>query len=328
MGFKLLMLDTGQEPDAPHPDSPYLEEWSEQLKLAIPGIEPNLCRSVGEAMEAIEEADAAFGNVVPELFERARNLKWIACPHAGARAGYYHRALIDSNVVVTNARAVQGDHISAHIMSFVLAFARGLHVYIPQQMQGRWRGGYQVVYLPESTAVIVGVGGIGAETARLCSEFGVTVIAVDPRVPEAPQGVAELHRPEALHDVLPRGDFVIVTVPETPQTQGMFAAEQFRLMRSSAFFINTGRGATVVLDDLVAALCGGEIAGAGLDVFQTEPLPPDHPLWNAPGVLITPHVAGTGPYLAERHFEVLEDNCKRFDEGRPLRNVVDKALWF
>ena len=230
--------------------------------------------------------------------------------------------------MVTNTREIYNDHISAHIMSFVLAFARGLQLYVPKQLKREWSPGYGSVYLPEATAVIVGVGGIGGETARLCSEFGMTVVAVDPRRSEAPPGVSELHRPEALPKVLPRGDFVIVTVPETPETQGMFGTEQFRLMKREAFFINIGRGATVLLDDLVAALNGGEIAGAALDVFQVEPLPSDHPLWTAPGVLITPHVAASGPYIDDRRTELFLDNCIRFNEGRPLRNVVDKANWF
>jgi len=174
----------------------------------------------------------------------------------------------------------------------------------------------------------VGVGGIGGETARLCAEFGMTVLGVDPRLSEPTAGVAELHRPEALLDVLPRADFVLVTVPETPETQGMFTRTQFQAMKETAFFINIGRGATTVLDDLVEALRSGEIAGAGLDVFQVEPLPPGHPLWTTPGVLITPHVAGVGPYLDDRRTELFVDNCKRFNEGRPLRNVVDKANWF
>ena len=323
MGFKLLLLNVGQSREPQQ-----IDEWPSKLKQAIPDIEVNLCRSVEEAMEVIGEADAAYGTVVPELFERARNLKWIACPQAGPRGNYYHRALIESDVVVTNTRAIQTDHISTHIMSFILAFARGLHVYMPQQSRRQWRQREEVIHLPDSTAVFVGIGGNGAETARLCSSFGMTVIAVDPRVPEAPLGGAELHRPEALNSILPRGDFVIVTVPETPDTRGMFATEQFRLMKRSAFFINVGRGGTVILDDLVAALCDGEIAGAGMDVFQTEPLPSDHPLWTAPGVLITPHVAGHGPYLDDRRTELFIDNCIGFNEGRPLRNVVDKAMWF
>ncbi len=317
MGFKLVICP------------PLIQEdWPEKLRENIPDIEVILSRTVAEAMEVIESADAALGDIVPELFQRAVNLKWIACPHAGPRPGYYHQALIESDVVVTNTRGIFNDHISAHIMAFVLAFARGFQVYLPQQLQRTWSPGYNAVHLPEATAVIVGVGGIGGEAARLCSAFGITVIGVDPRLSETPPGVAELHQPEALHKILPRGDFIIVTVPETPDTQRMFSAPQFRLMKSSAFFINIGRGTSVVLDDLVDALREGQIAGAGLDVFQLEPLPADHALWTTPGVLITPHVAATGPYLKERRTELFIDNCKRFNEGRPLRNVVDKARWF
>ena len=317
MGFKLVLCPPDTQGD-----------WPEKLREAIPDIEVDLCRTVGEAMEVIGDADAAYGDIVPELFERARNLKWIACPHAGPRPGYYHRALVESNVVVTNTRELYNDHISAHIMAFVLAFARGFQGYLPQQPQRSWGSRHKSVHLPEATAVIIGVGGIGGETARLCSAFGMTVLGVDPRRSEALPGVSELHGSAALHDILPRGDFVILTVPETPETRGMMATPQFKLMKNSAFIINIGRGTTVVLDDLVAALRNGEIAGAGLDVFQVEPLPADHPLWTIPGVLITPHSAGSGPYLQERRTELLVDNCKRFHDGRPLRNVVDKAHWF
>tara|TARA_B110000196_G_C20755670_1_gene479750 strand:- start:10 stop:480 length:471 start_codon:yes stop_codon:yes gene_type:complete len=156
----------------------------------------------------------------------------------------------------------------------------------------------------------------------------MTVIGVDSRAAGPTPGVSEIHRPEALDDVLPRGDFVIVTVPETPETQGMFAKEQFRRMKSDAFFINIGRGATVFLDDLADAVQEGQIAGAGLDVFEVEPLPSDHPLWSTPGVLITPHVAGRGPYLEDRRTELFVENCRLFNEGKPLKNVVDKAHWF
>ena len=317
MGFKLVICPPN-----------YQEHWPERLREEIPDIDVHLCPTVGEAMEVIGDADAAFGDIVPELLERAGSLRWIACPQAGPTAGYYHEALIESEVVVTNTREIYNDHISAHIMALLLGFARGLQVYIPQQVEGVWRQGYETVYLPEATIAVVGVGGIGGETARLCSEFGMTVLGVDPRLPEPPQGVSELYRPEELLQVLPRADFVAVTVPETPETQGMFTTTQFQAMKKSAFFINIGRGATVVLDDLVDALRTGEIAGAGLDVFQVEPLPAGHPLWSTPGVLITPHVAGDGPYLDDRRTELFVDNCKRFNDGQPLRNVVDKANWF
>src|SRR5438876_844594 len=137
----------------------------------------------------------------------------------------------------------------------------------------------------------------------------------------------ELHPAEALDTLLPRADFVILTVPHTPATEGFMNRARFARMKRSAFFINIGRGKTTRLDDLVAALRAGEIAGAGLDVFEQEPLPADHPLWSTPGVLITPHTAGFGPYLDERRFEILLDNCRRFTAGQPLRNVVDKSTW-
>ena len=237
MGFRLLILAPG-----PRGTKFEGEGWPDRLKELMPDIRTDVCYSAEEAKELIGEADAAWGDIEPELFEKAKRLRWLACPQAGPKAGYYHQALIESDVVVTNVRGVYNDHISAHIMAFVLAFARGLHLYLPRQLQRDWNPGHKTVYLPEATAVIVGVGGIGSETARLCSEFGMTVLGVDARRQEAPAGVAELHGPDALMDVLPRGDFVIVTVPETPATQGMFAADQFRTMKPSAYFINIGRG--------------------------------------------------------------------------------------
>ncbi len=323
MGFRLLLLPPGGEDNAL-----VGEVWPARLRETIPDIDVRVAHSVGEAMEMIGDADAAFGDIAPELLERGRNLRWIACPQAGPRAGYYHEALIQSDVVVTNTREIYNDHISAHIMSFVLAFARGLHVYAPRQLERQWRPGYEITHLPEATAVIVGIGGIGAETARLCAEFGMRVLGVDPRVAEPPKGVAELHRPDALNAVLSRGDFVILTVPETPETQGMFNMERFRAMKRDGRLINIGRGAVIVLDDLVKALGEGEIGGAALDVFQIEPLPSDHPLWGMPNVIITPHVAGRGPYLDDRRTELFIENCERFNRGAELRNVVDKANWF
>ena len=185
-----------------------------------------------------------------------------------------------------------------------------------------------MVHLPESTALIVGVGGIGAKTARVCGGFGMRVIGVDARRVEIPDGVAELHSPGTLNNLLPEADFVILTIPQTPETEGLMNADRFARMKQSAFLINIGRGMTTRLDDLVAALQAGHIAGAGLDVFEEEPLPADHPLWSAPNALLTPHTAGFGPYLDERREAIIVDNARRFVRGEPLRNVVDKAHWF
>src|SRR5215510_3979265 len=232
MGFKMVIVPPNTQPD-----------WPQKIRAAVPDCEVQMFDSAEAAMDAIVDADAAYGNITPELLRRAHKLRWIQAPAAAPPAGYYYKGLIESNVVVTNQREIYNDHIGAHIMAFILAFARGLHRYIPHQLQRQWRpnGVEPILHLPEATVLIIGVGGIGGEAARLCAAFGMTV-------------------------------------PHTPETRGMMAARELQLMKKTAFLINIGRGACVVLDDLVAALRTGEIAGAGLDVYEIEPLPPDHPL--------------------------------------------------
>jgi phosphoglycerate dehydrogenase-like enzyme len=265
------------------------------------------------------------------VLDAALRLRWLQAPQIAPPAGFYYPALVAHPVVVTNFREIFNDHIGAHIMAFVLAFARGFHYYLPQQVQRKYLPRSQdsgVIHLPEATALVLGVGGIGSEAARLCRAFGMHVIGVDARRTEPPEGVDELHPPGRLDDLLSRADFVIMTIPHTPKTEGLMDRNRLRRMKPTAFLINIGRGMTVRLDDLVDALHAGEIAGAGLDVFEIEPLPSDHALWTAPNVLITPHTAGYGPYLDNRRLNILLDNCRRFAAGEPLRNVVDKESWY
>jgi len=322
MLFTFLMLP---------PQTDLTREWGRRLATALPETRVVVAEDDRSAEQEIRGAEAAYGVLPRGLLAKARRLAWLQSPQAAPPAGYYYPELIAHPVVITNMREIYSDHIGAHIMAFVLAFARGLHVYIPQQVRREWKKPAEdegVVHLPEATALIVGLGGIGAEAARLAAAFGMTVIATDARRTAPTPGVAELHPPEALDALLPRADFVILTVPHTPATEGFMHRARFKRMKPSAYFINIGRGMTTRLDDLVAALQAGEIAGAGLDVFEQEPLPPEHPLWGAPNVLITPHMAGYGPYLNERRFQITLDNCRAFGAGEQLRNVVDKANWF
>jgi phosphoglycerate dehydrogenase-like enzyme len=305
--------------------------WAARLAEAVPQLSVVVAEDGEQAARELAGAEAAFGTLPAALLKHATRLRWLQAPQAAPPAGFYYPELIAHPAVVTNFREIYNDHIGAHIMAFVLAFARGLHVYLPQQVRREWRPLPQdtgVIHLPEATALIVGVGGIGAEAARLCEAFGMHVIGVDARRREAPPGVSKLDGPDALDSLLPLADFVVLTVPHTPATEGFMHRARFQRMKRSAFFINIGRGMTTRLDDLVATLRAGEIAGAALDVFEQEPLPADHPLWTTPGVLITPHIAGHGPYLDDRRFEILLDNSRRFLAGQPLRNVVDKTSWF
>jgi phosphoglycerate dehydrogenase-like enzyme len=313
------------------PQTVTTRDWAARLAAAVPELAVVVAEDAPAAARALAEAEAAFGTLTPDLLRSAGKLRWLQAPQAAPPAGFYYPQLIAHPVAITNFREIYNDHIGAHIMAFVLAFARGFHRYLPQQFRREWKRGPEtadVVHLPESTALIVGVGGIGGEAARLAASFGMHVMGIDARRREAPPGVMKLDGPDALDSLLPLADFVILTVPHTPATEGFMHRARFQRMKRTGFFINIGRGRTTKLDDLVAALRAGEIAGAGLDVFEEEPLPADHPLWTMPGVLITPHTAGHGPYLDDRRFEILLDNSRRFLASTPLRNVVDKASWF
>jgi phosphoglycerate dehydrogenase-like enzyme len=321
MTLSLLMLP---------PQTEVYREWARRLPADAPGVEVTVAETADEAAAGIVETEAAFGPLPRDLLARAARLRWLQSPQAAPPAGFYYPELIAHPVVVTNMREIFNDHLGHHIMALVLGFARALPRYFPQQMRGEWRPlpDDTLIHLPEATALIVGLGGIGAEAARLAAAFGITVIGTDARRKDVPEGVAEMHPPEALDALLPRADFVILTVPHTPQTERMMNRERFARMRRGAVFINIGRGMTTVLDDLVAALRSGQVGGAALDVFEVEPLPASHPLWSMPNVLITPHMAGRGKYLNDRRYAILRDNVRAMLSGGPLRNVVDKAHWF
>lgn len=305
-------------------------ELARRISTEVSDATVIVAESADEAKRAIATADAAYGTLPADILQHAQRLRWLQSPQAAPPAGYYHPGLIAHPVTVTNLRGIFADRVPVHIMAFVLAFARGLHIYIDRQRRHVWDrdNPASVAHLPGTTALMVGVGSIGAEAARLCAVFGMRVIGVDPRETQPPKGVIELHSPEALDRLLPVADFVILTMPHTPKTEGLFDAGRFRLMKRSAFFINVGRGMTTKLDDLNRALRDGAIAGAGLDVYETEPLPGDHPLWTAPNILLTPHVAADGPDLEPARQALIVENARRFAAGKPLVNTVDKKEWY
>ncbi len=313
------------------PQSATTRAWAARLAEALPGLEIVVAEDAAEAARVATHAEAAFGTMPPAVVRKAAKLRWLQAPQAAPPAGYYTPELVAHPAVVTNPRDLQRPHRRPH-HGLRAGFCAGLSAVhaatAPAPVAAGVGRDQRRVYLPETTALIVGVGGIGAETARLCAAFGMHVMGVDARRREAPPGVHKLDGPDALDSLLPLADFVILTVPQTPATEGFMNRARLQRMKRTAYFINIGRGMTTRLDDLVAALRAGEIAGAALDVFEQEPLPADHPLWTLPNVLITPHTAGHGPYLDERRFEVLLDNARRFVAGQPLRNVVDKAGWF
>ena len=300
-----------------------------------------------EALQSVVDADAFFGKLTPPLLAAAKKLRWVQSPTASLEH-YIFPELVEHPCVLTNMRGLFSDVIADHVFGYIICFARHFHIYIRNQLGARWEpvGGESErstftagpgtvsaidrthLHLGDATLGVVGLGQIGSEIARRGLAFGMRVLAVDPVQTEAPAGVAAFWKLDRLPDLLGQSDFVVVAAPHTPQTVKMFRRAQFQQMKRSAYFINIGRGATVDLTDLAASLQAGEIAGAGLDVFETEPLPADHPLWRMDSVIITPHVAGYSPRIAERHLAVVLENIDRFVRGEPLKNVVNKAMWF
>ena len=318
-----------------------------RITEAVPGATVINAADEDQARIALADADAFFGKITPKLLASARQLRWIQAPTASLEH-YVFPELIAHACTLTNMRSLFSDVIAEHVFGFIICFARNFHRYIRQQARGHWEpvGGdgervslatgpgvvnaIDLAHRPLSGATlgIVGLGAIGSEIARKGVAFGMRVVAVDPVQTQAPEGVDALWPLTRLPELLARSDYVVIAAPHTPETVRMFRRPQFQQMKRTAYLINIGRGAIVDLADLVASLKAGEIAGAGLDVFETEPLPQDHPLWTLDNAILTPHVAGYSPRIAERHLAVLLDNMRRFSTGQSLRNVVDKARWF
>jgi phosphoglycerate dehydrogenase-like enzyme len=319
------------------------------LQAAAPGAEWINALEASEAEAAMPGADAFVGKVTPTMLARADRLRWVQTFTASLEH-YMFPELEAHPCVLTNVRGLFGDVIADQVMGYVLCFARNLHRYIRQQGEHRYEpaGGEAArvssmtgpgtvnamdratIYLPGARMGIVGLGGIGCEIARRARAFGMSVRGVD-RFPERvrpPEGVESVMGTDRLPELLAWSDFAVIAAPQTPETTGWFHAGTLAHLRPSSYLINIGRGAIVVLDDLVAALRAGRLAGAALDVYEVEPLPADHPLWDFPNVILTPHTAGYSPVIAARHLATLVDNVGRFARGEPLINVVDKALWF
>jgi phosphoglycerate dehydrogenase-like enzyme len=172
---------------------------------------------------------------------------------------------------------------------------------------------------------IVGLGGTGRAVAERARGFGLRVLAVDPEPVPAPPGVEAVWRMERFHDLLRESDVVVVCAPLTPETRGLFDRRAFAAMRPHALLINVTRGAIVDGAALVEALETGQIGGAGLDVTSPEPLPPEHPLWRMPNVVVTPHAAGGSPLRQDRVVDLFCANLRSFRSGEPLDGVIDKT---
>ena len=286
-------------------------------------------RDEATALTHVVDADAMIGRITPQLLAQARQLRWVQASSAGLEH-YMFPELVQSDVILTNMAGIYSDQIADHVIAFVLMFARRMHSYLRYQLTHTWGLALPVLHVADQTLGIVGLGGIGKEVARRGHMLGMRVIAVDAKSQSKPEYVAELMDQARLDDLLAEADFVVLCVPHTPETVKLITKPRLQRMKPTAYLINISRGSVVDLADLTRALQEGVVAGAGLDVFEQEPLPSDHPLWDMENVLITPHMASgsNSPHISARRIALMAENLKRYQAGEPLHNVVDKLRWF
>src|SRR6266568_4351818 len=307
-------------------------EWfSERLAKDFPQLEIIRLTNYDNIEKEITDAEIAFTfSLRPEQFRAAHNLHWIHSPAAAVHQ-FLFPELVDSDVVLTNARDVHGPVVAEHVMALIFALAKQSPQAVRFQQQHIW--GQEMVWrahprpreLAGATLGLVGLGSIGRHVAKHAAGFGMQTICVreHPERP-VPNFVDEVLPSSQLSQMLSRANYVVLAAPLTPATQHMIGCEQLAQMKPDACLINVGRGPLIDEAALLETLKQKRIGGAALDVFDKEPLPPDSPLWDLDNLLITPHTAGMTDKLWERHYTLFSENLRRYSSGQPLLALVDK----
>ncbi|MDY6945629.1 MAG: D-2-hydroxyacid dehydrogenase [Pseudomonadota bacterium] len=297
------------------------------LRSVAPDVEFIVAGSP-EAKASLASIDAVIGVCSADLLSAGRAIQWIQLTSAGVENCVAIPAVKERNILVTNMQRISGPIIAEHVIAMTMAFTRGLDLYIPAQARGSWQRGLppgRATVVEGKTMLVVGLGGIGTEVARRAHALGMKVTATRNSGRTGPDFVSYVGLPDELPKLASEADFIVNTAPLTPQTQGIFNAALFAKMKPSAYLINIARGGAVVTSDLVDALNSKKIAGAGLDVTDPEPLPADHPLWKAPNVIITPHVASDSDLGSDAQMQVVRENLRRYVAGDRMLSVVDVA---
>ncbi len=299
------------------------------LRAAAPGVELVTAASDRDARAAAAGADAIIGSCDADLVRAGARVRWVQTYNAGVERCLGTPVFAERNILLTNMQRVAGPAMAEHVLALMLSFARSLPAYHDAQRRSSWNrtpsDAWSAFTLEDKTLLVVGLGGIGTEVARRAHAFGMTVLATRATPRPAPDFVSEVGLADDLTRFTPRADIVVNTLPLTPDTRGLFDAKVLATMKRGAFFINVGRGGTVVTGDLLAALHEGTIAGAGLDVVDPEPLPSDHPLWTMPNVIITPHSSSDSDVDDESRWMVVRENLRRYVAGDRMLSVVDPS---
>ncbi len=316
-------------------------EWISQV---APGVEIVAVETLQEAIdkELLLEAQAVIGiGCSPEfIFALGPEVHWTQSSSSGVEGCFFskgedsiraHEIMMDRNIVLTNQRGVNSIALAEHALSLMLALVQGVDIHIRRQDQHIWGRTFTDDVkdknidweLDGRTLLIAGLGTVGTEIARRANALGMRVIATRNSSRSGPDFVDYVGLAHELNELAPQADVVLGQLPLTAETFGVFDAEFFDAMKPTAYFINMGRGRHAITDDLVAALRDGKIAGAALEALEPEPLPEDHPLWDMPRVIITPHVSDYSDKHEDTVWYLYRENLRRYIAGDKLLNVVD-----
>jgi phosphoglycerate dehydrogenase-like enzyme len=285
------------------------------------------------ALALIRGAEVAFStHVTPAQLAAAPTLQWIHSPAAGVGSMLYHE-MVENEVVMTNSRGISADTMAEHVLAVTLALFRRLPLAFRRQQEHVWAqdeisGPPSNRAIANSRVLIVGLGAIGTAVAKRMSALGARVTAIRRTSRPGTGDPVEVAPPDGLREFLPAADVVVISAPQTAETRGLIGAEELRLMSPRTVIVNVSRGPLIDEAALLAALQDGSIAGAALDVFSEEPLPRDHPMWDMPNVLITPHTSGFRPDHWDAATDLFAENLRRYEDGRPLLNPVDKRAGY
>ncbi len=273
----------------------------------------------------IGDVDAVYGHLSADDFQSAKRLRWVQAASAGVEWLWRVPDLQESDIVVTNMRGAHAVTIAEHTFAFLLTHTRALRAFEQNQREHKWgRDNLVLTNLKGQTMGIVGFGNIGRAIARRATGFEMRVLAVDAEPVPSGEGVEEVWPLDRLDDLCREADVLVISAPITPTSRGMIGQQQIRNLKRGSYILQMSRGAIVNEAALVDALEEGHLAGAGLDVTETEPLPVGDPLWTAPNLIVTPHTSASSELTSGLVWSIRAENVGRFVRGEPLMNLVDK----
>jgi phosphoglycerate dehydrogenase-like enzyme len=302
-----------------------------ELAASFPSVTFRPAPSLDEQLREIGDAEVFCAPLTPELFRAATALRWVHYPGTGVDWAGSVPEFVRSDVVLTNARGPHAEPMADHLFAMLLTLTHHMRELAADQHARRWEVAKyydRMVDLHGRTMGIYALGGIGRAVARRAAGFGLRVVGVDARADTRPEGVDEVWVPERLDDLLRASDIFVVAAPLTDRTRDSVDRRRVGLLHPGSYFFVISRGGIVDEAALADSLEAGTIAGAGLDVTATEPLPPDNRLWRVPNLILTPHVSAYTPSMLEGRRRIFKENLRRYLAGEPLLDVCDKEAGY